>query len=413
MYNGEPILGKNSTWVKEPLTESEMLRLGSTAGGLKRGITTGTCAAAAAKGAAYMMFDMLVENVTIHTSAGIALKIDVNLEANPQVNPEEATDIKRCFVKKYSGDDPDITAGVLIYAQVELQENFGSERIKIVGGKGVGYVTLPGLACKVGEAAINPVPKKMIKEGVLEVFNELDYVGGAVVTISIPQGEELAKKTYNGKLGIKGGLSILGTEGIVEPMSSKALIDTIKVEMDVRKAAGADYILLTPGNYGAQFLKETYGEDGFYSVKCSNFVGESLDYALEKGFKGLLFVGHIGKLVKVAAGIMNTHSAYADGRMEILASHAALLGGSRELIEQIMNSVTTDAAYDAIKSESLELCLQVVEALVEKIKFHMEERTKGTMVVHVVMFSNKEGLLGCTEGFEQGKMLYFKDRKSI
>ncbi|MHC1723620.1 MAG: cobalt-precorrin-5B (C(1))-methyltransferase CbiD [Aminipila sp.] len=357
-------------------------------GQMRRGYTTGTCATAAAKAATLLALGKDLQEVSVDTPKGIPLILDV---LDRKVNQRTAS----CAIKKDSGDDPDITNGILVYAEVELLENDYAEII-IDGGKGVGRVTMPGLACPVGQAAINPTPRNTIRSMVSRVLETVGYEGGAKVTISIPQGEELAKRTYNPRLGIEGGLSILGTSGIVEPMSEQALIDTIKVEMDVRKALGADYLVITPGNYGENFLKQHFANRDFYSVKCSNFIGESLDYAEEQGFKGVLFVGHIGKLVKVAGGIMNTHSKYADARMEILSAHAARFGAEPELIEEIMNSVTTDNAYEALEAYSSEMKDKVVESLMDKIEFHLRSRTHQNMEIGAIMFSNKHGYLGKT-----------------
>lgn len=378
---------------------------------LRSGYTTGTCSTAAAIAATMKAFGTKVDNVIVKTPKGVSANLQI-------IHKENIENMSICSVIKDSGDDPDITNGVEIIAKVELDDTLNSEVI-LKAGKGVGIVTLPGLACEVGQPAINPVPRKMIKESVLEKLDEFDYEGGAIVTISIPEGVNLARKTYNPKLGVEGGLSILGTSGIVEPMSEKALIDTIKVEMDVRKALGAEYIIVTPGNYGQNFLLNTFFKnydeitDEIFSVKCSNYIGEALDYAEKIGIKGILFVGHIGKLVKVAGGIMNTHSSYADGRMEILSAHSALKGASSELIEKIMNSVTTDKAYEEIihyqdKIKDVEFWNKISKGIIEKIYYHMNFRTHSSMLIELVMFSNKYGLLGKTKTLEENIHLFIK-----
>lgn len=364
-------------------------------GQMRRGYTTGTCAAAAAKAATILALGNNLHEVSVDTPKGILLTLDI---IDCKIGKKRAS----CAIKKDSGDDPDITNGILIYAEVELLENEDSEII-LDGGIGVGRVTTPGLACQVGQAAINPTPRKMISCMVSQVLEEFSYEGGAKVTISIPKGEELARRTFNPRLGIEGGLSVLGTSGIVEPMSEQALIDTIKVEMDVRKALGAKYLVITPGNYGENFLKENFADRDFYSVKSSNYIGESLDYAEEQGFKGVLFVGHMGKLVKVAGGIMNTHSKYADARMEIMSAHVARFSTEPKLIEEILNSVTTDNAYEAIEAYSNELKDKVIDSLMNKIEFHLKSRTHQTMEVGAIMFSNKHGYLGKTS--EVDKMI--------
>ena len=363
-------------------------------GELRKGYTTGSCATAAAKAATYLIFNGSCAEVSIMTPKGIKLDLEV-LEG--QLIDEKTA---KCGIRKNSGDDPDITDGAMIYAKVSLNDD-SSGKILIDGGEGVGRVTLPGLSCKVGEAAINPTPRKTIEAAVSEVLQKFDYKGGAFVEISLPQGAELAKRTFNPKLGIVGGLSIIGTSGIVEPMSEQALIDTIKVEMSMRKATGCRYLLITPGNYGETFLKENFDVNRFYSVKCSNFIGNALDFAEQMGFSGILFMGHIGKLSKLAGGIMNTHSKYADSRMEIMAAYAAKLGAKRELIEEIFNCVTTDSAYEKIKEADALLCENLMKLLMERIVYHLKARTHDTLEVAAVMFSNKYGLLAKSDNADE------------
>ena len=365
-------------------------------GELRKGYTTGSCATAAAKAAAYLIFKGSCAEVSIMTPKGIKLELEV---LEPQIFDEKTA---KCGIRKNSGDDPDITDGVMIYAKVSLNDD-SSGKILIDGGEGVGRVTLPGLSCKVGEAAINPTPRKTIEAAVSEILQKFDYKGGAFVEISLPQGVELAKRTFNPKLGIVGGLSIIGTSGIVEPMSEQALIDTIKVEMSMRKATGCKNLLITPGNYGETFLKENFDVDRFYSVKCSNFIGNALDFAEQMGFSGILFMGHIGKLSKLAGGIMNTHSKYADSRMEIMAAYAAKLGAKQELIEEIFNCVTTDSAYEKIKEADALLCENLMKLLMERIIYHLKARTHDTLEVAAVMFSNKYGLLAKSDNADEFK----------
>ena len=369
-------------------------------GQMKRGFTTGTCSAAAAKAAAYKALGKTVETVEIQVPKGYDLKLapeqDISYESSGIVPLSEEEGF--CAIRKYSGDDPDVTNGVLVYAQVVLEPRCAS--VEIDGGVGVGRVTMPGLPCQIGQAAINPVPRRMIGEAVRQAFDDMDYEGGCRVVISIPEGVELAKRTYNPQLGVTGGISILGTSGIVEPMSEKALVDTIKVEMDVRKALGAEYLVITPGNYGQTFIRENFTDRDIYFVKCSNFIGETLDYAERLGFKGILYVAHMGKMVKVAGGIMNTHSKYADGRMEIMAAHTGRIAGKPELLQRIMSCITTDSAYEAVLEESRELASQVVDSMLERVNHHLKLRTHETMEVGAIMFSNKHGLLGQTDNAE-------------
>jgi len=353
---------------------------------LRFGYTTGSCAAAAAKAAAFMFLsgrELLY--VDLMTPKQIALHLEVQ-------DICRTSDFVSCAIQKDSGDDPDVTNGILIYAKVERGIDPG---IQIEGGTGVGRVTKPGLEQPVGEAAINKVPRRMIRENLEEVCSQFQYKGGLLVTISIPEGEALAAKTFNPRLGIVGGLSVLGTSGIVEPMSEQALIDTIRVEMRQKLLNGQKYLLVVPGNYGIEFLEQYKEKLNFFdAVKCSNFVGETLDAAVEFGAKGVLLVGHIGKFVKLAGGIMNTHSHQADARMELLTVHAALLGAPIQTLQKMMNCVTTD---DALKFLSESGLLEpVMEQIMKKIEFYVNQRIRGEIEVGVLTFSKVYGVLGQT-----------------
>lgn len=309
----------------------------------------------------------------------------------------EIYDIRRspsgvsCAVKKDAGDDPDITNGIFVYARVELN---ASGMLQIDGGKGVGRVTKPGLSQKIGEAAINIVPRKMIEKEVREVLDRAGRTYGARVIIFIPEGEALAKKTFNPRLGIVGGISVLGTTGIVEPMSEQALLKSIETELSVLRASGAKKLLMMPGNYGEQFLKETLHISTESAVKCSNFIGDTIDLAMEAGFQGILLVGHVGKLVKLAAGIMNTHSHQADGRMEVFTAHAALAGAPVEVLLQVMDCISTDEAIRILKDAGY--FQKTMERIVNKIEFHLKQRCLSEVPIGAVVYSMEHGILGMT-----------------
>lgn len=356
---------------------------------LRYGYTTGSCAAAASKAAAAMLLSgKEISYVELHTPKGIDLRLEV-LDISREDNAVS------CAIQKDGGDDPDVTNGILIYAKVS-REPADEAQIIIDGGIGVGRVTKPGLEQLVGAAAINKVPRQMIRENLEAVYEQYHYHGKLSVVISIPSGVELAAKTFNPRLGIVGGISVLGTSGIVEPMSEQALIDTIRVEMRQKLANGMEYLLVVPGNYGIDFLDQ-YGhglqlED---AVKCSNFVGEALDAAVEFGAKGVLLVGHIGKFVKLAGGIMNTHSHNADARMELLTVHAALLGAPVELLQKMMECVTTDDALKYLKEA--DLMEPVMERIMEKMEFYVNQRAQHQLELGVITFSNVFGILGQTK----------------
>ena len=360
--------------------------IGRTRSGLRYGWTTGSCAAAAAKAAAQMLFGgEEIRHVRLMTPKGIELYLDV----------ESVTwmpDYAECAVRKYSGDDPDVTDGLLIFAKVE---RCGGNQILLDGGAGVGRVTKPGLEQKIGQAAINKVPRKMIAEEVEGVCRKYGYCGGVKVLISIPGGEETAKKTFNPRLGIIGGLSVLGTSGIVEPMSEKALTDTIYLEMKMLRESGRIYCYAVPGNYGIDFLTESMGIDPDLAVKCSNYVGETIDDARLLGMKGLLLIGHVGKFIKLAAGVMNTHSRQADCRMEVFASHAAMAGADADTVKAVMACLNTTEAIRILKKKAL--LQDVMKTVTERIGFYLRQRAGDELEIGAVVFSSEEGILGQTE----------------
>ena len=353
---------------------------------LRCGYTTGSCATAASKAAAAMLLTgERIDSVRIDTPKGIVL----NLEP---LEVMLTADFASCAIRKDSGDDPDDTNGVLVYAKVEKTAEPG---IMIEGGVGVGRVTKPGLACAVGGPAINPTPRKMITTEVGKVMTEAGYTGGLKVTISIPAGVEIAKKTFNPRLGIIGGLSVLGTSGIVEPMSEKALVETMYVEIRAQQAAGNKNLLVFFGNYGEDFTRDEMKLDLEGHVTCSNFVGELLDYAVFCGFETLLVIGHSGKLVKVAQGVMNTHSKYADCRTELFALEAMFHGASVEVGKEIYSCLTTDEVTKVLKRENI--FEPVIEKVTDKIDFYMQHRVHGKIKTAALMFSNVYGILGKTK----------------
>lgn len=349
---------------------------------LRRGHTTGTCAAAASKAAAMAVLGHPADTVRIVTPKGIALDLPVE---DLKVSEGRAS----CAVRKDGGDDIDATDGTLVYSEViEIPSG-----IEIDGGEGVGRVTRKGLDQPPGNAAINRVPRSMIEEALEDVAASYGYTRGFRAVVSVPEGRAIAEKTFNPRLGIEGGISILGTSGIVEPMSETALIDTIRTEMRMRAENGCKTLLVVPGNYGKDFSEGIDGIDPDYAVKCSNFVGEMLDYAVELDVD-IVLVSNLGKMVKLAGGIMNTHSRNADARMEILAANAAVAGAGIECVRNIMGCISTDDALDEIAKEGL--IKETSELMMTKIEYHMNHRTGGAIRTGAVMFSSVYGLLGKT-----------------
>lgn len=376
---------------------------------LRLGITSGTCCAAAAQAAALqLLFGIRSQTVTLLTPKGIVVEIPVY----PMDGSSECVSYK---VVKDSGDDPDVTNGTDICATVEfIQHSYGNLDKKLEetarnrhmfrsdtygnlfldGGIGIGRVTKEGLEQSIGQAAINVVPRQMIFEAVGDVCEKANCHEPLRITVWIPEGEALAKRTFNPKLGIEGGLSVLGTSGIIEPMSEQAILATIETEIRQFCATGGKTLLVTPGNYGQAYASRYLKLDLKSSVKSSNYIGETMDYAIAYGVKNMLLVGNIGKLVKLAAGIFQTHSKVADGRAEIFAAHAAMAGASPEVVRQIYTCINTDRMLDVLEEHGLRE--MVMERITEAIRQHVMGRTGDAMKMGVVLFSEKYGYLGQT-----------------
>lgn len=349
---------------------------------LRCGYTTGSCAAAAAKAATCMLLTgQNVPSVDLMTPKGIALTLDV-------VDAVWDGASASCAVRKDAGDDPDVTDGVLVYVSVHKTQ----DGIAVDGGAGVGRVTKPGLDQPVGAAAINSVPRRMIAGEVLSVCREHGYKGGIAVTVSIPGGADLARRTFNPRMGVAGGLSVIGTTGIVEPMSSRALVDTIRLELGQLAESGARAVLLTPGNYGEAFARDTLKLSLGAHISCSNFIGDAIDAALENGFDRILLVGHIGKLIKLGIGMTNTHSSNGDGRMETLVACALEAGAGLPLLHSIMGCVSTDAALALLNEAGL--LNNTMRTLGARIEDCLRRRVPEGVSLGYVCFTNAAGISG-------------------
>lgn len=359
---------------------------------LHYGYTTGSCAAAATKGAVQMLLSgHPVQQVSLLTPKGWLLQLVLeacNLDA------QQAT----CAVRKEAGDDPDVTDGMLIYATVRKT----AQQIIIDGGQGIGRVTKAGLNQPIGEAAINKVPRQMILEAAQEICQMYGYTGGLQIEIWAPLGEQIAQETYNPKLGIVGGISILGTSGIVEPMSQQALLDTMETELSVLQAAGNRHLLLVLGNYGQRFAQSYLQLELTEAVKCSNYIGAALELAVQYGFQKILLLGHIGKLSKLGAGIMNTHSAEADGRLEVLLRCALRAGASLELLQQIDGCVTTDGALQLLQQAGL--LEPAMAVLLQQMENYLQKKIPAAVQLELICFTNQEllpAILCQSSGAEQ------------
>ena len=375
---------------------------------------------------------------------GLDISVPINM-----VNPVDEHQAVAVVVKD-GGDDPDVTTGAQVIAKVsvkkdiDLELNQGywlDERVYLSTGDGIGIVTKPGLACPMGKAAVNPVPRKMILKEVIRVCEKYSYEGKVLVDISIPMGVSLAEKTFNPKLGIKGGISVLGTTGVVNPMSSQAILDTVKVELSVAKALREkegnrniyrNKVVITPGNYGLEFLGKAGGTLNFLEnipednvIKASNFIGDSVNLAAEAGFNHIIVSGHLGKMIKVAGGMLNTHSKYGDNRIETAMgiieelhqegllegnkkgqklSTGSLLAEKNKLVEKIAEAVMVDeilrlveefGGEELLGEFSKRVCRKVGQVLRDNLVKVQEKYDK--IKVSVIIFTNKFGLLYADE----------------
>lgn len=395
----------------------------------RRGYTTGSCATAVAKAAVYMLLTgENIETVNIDTPKGIYLSI-------PIISSEIKKDFAICAVEKDGGDDIDATNGIKIFAkasfvyedEIDKSElnierisnnkkeifSFGEENFFVFAGEGIGIITKKGLSVEPGRPAINPVPQKMIKKEVESIINgyknfknvltyekndsDLNRKKVIKITIFIPEGEEVSKKTFNPRLGIVGGISVIGTSGIVEPMSDEGWKKSLSIELNMKKELGMESIILVPGNHGESFISEKIGENNF-TVRTSNFIGYMLMEAKRMGFKKVLLVGHIGKFIKLSAGIFNTHSKVADARSEILIANLALLGAETDLIKKINECLTTEEAVDIINEYGFD---KVYDIICEKCRKRSEIYVNEDIEIGVYIFKMDKTLLGKSENADE------------
>ena len=353
----------------------------------RRGYTTGSCAAAAAKASTYMLFNKdKIEYINIDTPKGISLTLRVE-----NIELEESYAI--CSIQKDGGDDIDATHTMDIFAKAELVDKEDEELI-VTGGLGIGVVTKKGLSVEVGKHAINPVPMKMIRNEVKNVLIESKISlnkKSLKITIFAPAGEEVAKKTFNPRLGIVGGISILGTTGIVEPMSEEGWKNSLSIELAMKREQGMDKIILVPGNHGEQFIKEHLGIDINNCVRMSNFVGYMLNEAKRLGYKKILMAGHIGKFIKISAGIFNTHSKVCDARNEIMIANLALMGADLDFLNKINECVTSEGAVEIIDQSKY---TEIYNILCNKCRDRVKEYLNEDIELEVYMFRMDKSILG-------------------
>jgi cobalt-precorrin-5B (C1)-methyltransferase len=355
---------------------------------LRKGYTTGSCATAAAKVAALMVLRQhIIHQVSIVTPSGVTLRLNVE---SPYIEGQQAI----AAIRKDGGDDVDATHGMLIFARVSLND---SGEIVLSGGEGVGTVTRKGIGLPVGSAAINRTPRQTIEAAVREVIGPSR---GAEVEIFAPEGDERAKKTYNSRLGILGGISIIGTTGIVTPMSEESWKRSLSLEMEIKREAGLERVVLVPGNHGERFVREQMGLPGDIVVTMSNFVGFMIEEAVRMGYKQIVLIGHPGKLVKIAAGVFHTHSHIADARMETLVAHLALLGAPHELLLQVSECDTTEAAMEHIDAAGFShLYHHLAQRICQRVMLNLRF-TKNPPQCDAIMFSFDNQILGASRPFE-------------
>lgn len=345
---------------------------------LRCGYTTGSCATAAAKAAAIMLETCnIIRYIDIDTPAGISLKLEVN-------NPIVEKDFASCSIIKDAGDDPDSTDGIEIFAKVSRRQD---EDIKIDGGQGIGRISKKGLFGEIGQAAINPVPMGMIEKELKKVSPN-----GYDVIIYAPEGIEIGKKTFNENIGIEGGISIIGTRGIVYPMSEEALLKTIYMEVDmIKETDGLDHIVLVPGNYGEK-VSEELGIDR-PRVKVSNFIGDSLLYIYNKGFRSITLIGHIGKFSKLSIGVFNTHSKICDGRMEAFIYYLSMMDAPKDLLKKVDGAITAEEGLNICIEEGFgEVVKHMEEGAEKRIKRYLKDES---LKVKVIIYSMERGVKFC------------------
>nr|WP_315034071.1 cobalt-precorrin-5B (C(1))-methyltransferase CbiD [uncultured Lachnoanaerobaculum sp.] len=379
------------------------------------GFTTGTTTTAAAIGAAYMYLDDKKDIVDVELPAGITLSIPIEYHT-------VQNNLFICGVKKNAGDDPDVTDGIIISTKLEFIKKENGLEFNFFAGEGVGIFTKDGLALPKGEAAINPVPRQMMIDNLSRILKEAGFSGIVNITVMVENGVEIAKKTFNERLGIIGGISILGTSGLVLPMSKTALLETIEADIKFRlKNSKERRVYLAPGNIGAKFLENNFNINSTTVAIISNFIGESIDYAISNDAREIVLCGDLGKLIKLSGGIMNTHSNDSDSRLELLVAAVTKLciKENKELPIQIISNIfeqkTTTGAVNIIKENNFENCFDILadqmlyyaynrafkaEIFYHKNRYANIEEFKNNLKIRIIIFSDNMMIIDTGENNE-------------
>ena len=353
-------------------------------GKMRTGYTTGTCATAGAKaGVLAILGQKKIDAVDVMLPKKSTIKINI-------VKCEFSNESATCTVIKDGGDDPDVTHGAEIQTNISLTGNTG--KIEIDGGEGVGRVTKPGLGLEVGAAAINPTPKKMINENILEVAQDLLKKNGIKVLVSVPKGREIAPKTDNPRLGILGGISILGTSGIVVPYSTASFAASIRQSIDVTIAMGNDTVVLTTGGRSEDFARKIINLPDHCFVQMGDFSGYTVQQCAKKGIKKAYVAGFVGKLTKMGMGVKQTHVKGSKVDMEFLAGLALKCGATEVLVSDIRKANTARHVYEMVLGKPFDgkffdlVCSEVYSQL----RKHSEEK----FALDVVMFDFDGNVIG-------------------
>ena len=366
---------------------------------MRFGYTTGSCATAAAKAAAIGLFTgNIPDEVEIDTPASVKLRLKIH---HRRLSADETA----CAVQKDAGDDPDVTNGCYVHAKVK---RIFTQTIEIDGGEGVGRVTKPGLQVPVGHAAINPVPRRMIEGAVKEVIGN---GCGLKIVISVPDGKALGEKTFNPKLGIIGGISIIGTTGIVRPMSEDAFKTSLLCGLDIAKGIGYETVVLVPGSLGERSTLNLFNIPKDQVIQISNFVGFMLTAAGQRNFKRIILAGHPGKLAKLLRGDFQTHSAVSRPANDILIdiieqqvqNEGSGVGGQKaeaRLPNAILNHLKEVSTVEGIVELLREYkYLSIMDEVAEKVEtkvleFYRDKQPFPTLEVGVILFDMKGSIIG-------------------